>query len=709
MHISSSLYAKKLYIAVQIMHGMNRKITQLLSIALCLLWLMPGCHFTVSGLPAQSVPESPAGIETLIQMARGERSFRLRVELADQAIHLADSLGESLLAAKAYQISGTAWRAAGDYLVAYERLLEAYNLFHALRLYHEANIVKREIGETFRAGGAFIIFNFSASAFHDETHDVKPEIAETLVGGSVFDQAMRLFYEAKTHFSVAGERLELAKTYNRMAATSFEMTKTHPAFDALIRSIEPSASAFAEGITAHPELMRLLDQTKAYLDSATTIARQLNEHALIISCENIRAAIYGMEYKTSMSIRKYDEIMEYMHETGYMNDMPLVMINKARSLGVGWLNRYEDAIELAREALELAISQNITIYVMMAHEILHDNYLAVEDYEKAYTHFVKNAQFVFLQQGTLLMLKTRSNEYEFQIRQREAEFSHSRRLFRTTAIMGGGIVLVFAVFLVILGIKNREKRRLLDELNSKSQLIIKQNKALADANASKDRLFSIIGHDLRSPFQAIVGYSELLKSNIERYDPKEVHKFACHINMAAEQTLHLLNNLLQWSKLQMNQVRCKPEAIDLRLASEDVRRFIHEMAATKNLQIINLIPTGLMANADLEVLKTILRNLSGNAIKFSNAGGKIILTAHHTSHETIICVEDNGVGMQKDFANALFDSNESHSMPGTLGEKGTGLGLVVCKEFVKMHGGKIWVESTPDVGSKFCFSIPFAV
>jgi len=685
---------------------MNRRITQLLGLALYLLWFLPGSHIPASGLSKQSDSETFTRIETLIRMAGEERDNQLAVELADQATNLADSMGESLLTAQAYQISGTAWRAAGDYLVAYERLREAFHLFNALELHHEVNIVKREIGETFRAGGAFISLN--ASALHHEAYEVKREIGENFRGGSVFEQAMRLFYEAKTYFSIAGESLELAKTLNRMAATSFEMTKSHPAFNTLLESIEPSASAFTEGITAHPELMRMLDQTKAYLDSATTMARQLNDHALIISNENIRAAIYGMEYKTTMSLRKYDEIMDYMNETGYTNDLPLVMINKARSLGVGWLNRYEDAIELALEALELAMNLNTTIYVIMAHESLHDNYLALGDYEKAYIHFVNNAQFVFLQQGNLLLLKTNAKEYEFQIKQREAEISHNQSLFHTTAIMGGVIVLVISVFLVILGIKNREKWRLLDELNSKNLLIKKQNKDLTDANTSKDRLFSIIGHDLRSPFQTILGYNNLLKSNIEKYDKKEVRKFTHNINMAAEQTLYLLNNLLQWAKLQRKQMHHEPEPVDLKQVSEEIRGFGNEMANTKNLQITNLIPPGLKVNADLEMLKTILRNLLGNALKFTNVGGKIILSAQTTPHETIICVEDNGIGMQKDFANTLFDSNESHSEPGTLGEEGTGLGLVICKEFVEMHGGKIWVESTPDVGSKFCFSIPIS-
>ncbi len=152
-------------------------------------------------------------------------------------------------------------------------------------------------------------------------------------------------------------------------------------------------------------------------------------------------------------------------------------------------------------------------------------------------------------------------------------------------------------------------------------------------------------------------------------------------------------------------IRHEPKTVDLKLLSEDVRRFGNEMADAKNLQITNLIPTGLKVNADLEMLKTILRNLLGNAIKFTNTGGKIILSAQATSHETIICVEDNDIGVPKDFANTLFDSNGNRSGLGTSSEEGTGLGLVICKEFVEMHGGKNMGESTPDAGSKFCFSI----
>lgn len=683
---------------------MNSRISHLLVFAFCFPWLIPGGHIAVSGQAAQSGFEGIARVETLIQMASEECNNRLAVELADQAMHLADSLGEDFLSARAHLISGTAWRAAGDYLLAYERLQEAYGLFNALELYHEANIVKREIGETYRAGGAFILLN--SSDFDNDSGQIHFDTEEIVRGGSVFEYAMRLFDEAKAHFSLTGEDLELAKTLNRMAATSYEITTSSPAFIAMLDFIEPSSSAFAEGMAARPKLMHQHDQTKAYLDSATIMARQLNDHALIISNENIRAALYAQEYKISMALMKYDELIDYMNDTGFTDDLPLVMINKARSLGFGWLNQYEDAIELALEALEQAKELNTAIYVIMAHELLHKNYLAIGNYEKAYFHFFENTQFSFLQQGTLLLLKTNAQEYEFQIKQKEAEISHRQRLFKTVAIMGGIIIMIFSVFLIILGFKNRDKRQLLVELNNKNLQISNQNEELTEANQSKDRLFSIISHDLRNPFNTILGYSNLLRSSIEEYDNNQTRKFASHINMAAEQTLNLLNNLLQWAKIQRKQLRYQPEEVDLILVSEEVRRLGNEMAGAKNLHIVNHIPPGLKVFADPEMLKTILRNLLGNAIKYSNVGGNIILSAQNTPQETIICVKDHGIGMQMSFANVLFDSNGSHSKPGTSGEEGTGLGLVICKEFVEMHGGKIWVESTPGAGSTFCFSIP---
>ncbi len=677
---------------------------------LLVLFLVFQC-LLFTGIPAFGLELNPQAtghteVERLIAMAKAQRNSELAVEYAENAIAIADSLNDPIIRARAYQISGISWRAAGDYLMAEKRLQVAFGLFSATGDDHEAHKVKRDLGETFRAGGAFS--SFDTSGIEGEALEVKRELGETFRAAGVFDQAMRLFYEAKAHFSEAGDSLELARTLNRMAATAYEMTYTHPAYKSLMESIEPSDSAFSEGLPAHPELIRMLDQAKAYLNSALTMARELNDHALIISNEIIQAAIYGMECKTTMTIQKYDEIIEYMMETGHTGALPLAMINKARHVGEGWLNQFDDAIELLQEALQMAKSTNTTIYVVMAHQLLHDNYLALGDYKSAYYHFVMNAKFIFQQQGTLLMLKTNAKEYEYQIIQREAEISHSQRLFRTTAIMGGSIVLAFSLFLIILGIKNREKWRLLEQLNNNSLVIQRQNKELSQAISSKDRLFSIIGHDLRNPFQTILGFSELLNENIHRYDKTKVQKFARQINTATEQTLHLLNNLLHWAQLQRNQVRHLPERLNLTSVLEDILTFGYGLSEEKNIHIDNRVPSDLMVMADVEMLKTILRNLVGNAVKFTKPGGRITLTAQPQPDEIIVCVEDNGIGMNKDQISNLFSSSTVVSKPGTSNEEGTGLGLMLCKEFVEMQGGKIWVESTEGEGSRIFFSIPNA-
>ncbi len=398
--------------------------------------------------------------------------------------------------------------------------------------------------------------------------------------------------------------------------------------------------------------------------------------------------------------------MEYMITTGYTDDVPLAMINKARILGDGMFHRYEEAIELAREAMNIADSININAYVVMAHQEMHDNYLVLGDFEQAYIHFAAHAHYLVQQQSALLRLHTDMQQYELQLMQTEAEVAFGRKTLRITMVMGGALLFISLVFLLVLGNKNREKRGLLGELNSQSILISKQNKDLMSANLSKDRLFSIIGHDLRTPFQGILGYSELLKDNVDSYHKTDIQKFATRIHQAAEDSLLLLSNLLHWAKIQRKQIRHEPAAIELKMLAEEIVRFGNQMVEDKDITLENNIPTGMKVFADLEMLKTILRNLIDNAIKFTKDKGRIELSAQTSANEVIIAVKDNGLGIREDVAKKLFCADDVSPGLGTSNEVGTGLGLTLCREFVEIHGGRIWVESTEGKGSKFFFSIP---
>ena len=230
-----------------------------------------------------------------------------------------------------------------------------------------------------------------------------------------------------------------------------------------------------------------------------------------------------------------------------------------------------------------------------------------------------------------------------------------------------------------------------------------------ELNASKDKLFSIIAHDLRSPFTSILGFSELLIKNILTYGPENSEEFITHINSTAEHTLTLLDNLLLWARTQTGQDDFKPENLQLTPIVEEIVGLLNSSATIKNITLNNSVTDDTIAYADPNMLKTILRNLVQNAIKFTNSGGMVNILATTQQNDTFFTVSDNGIGMSEETRNNIFKLDTIVVQNGTDHEKGSGLGLILCKEFIEKHGGKIWAESGCGKGSKFEFTIPSSI
>ncbi len=236
--------------------------------------------------------------------------------------------------------------------------------------------------------------------------------------------------------------------------------------------------------------------------------------------------------------------------------------------------------------------------------------------------------------------------------------------------------------------------------------LLKKNLELNEANAQKDKLFSIIAHDLKNPFGHILNFSGLLMDHYDHYSESRRKQFIDLINKSSQQIYLLLENLLDWARSQGGKMDFFAQNIDLEKIVIEVADLLNYTATSKNIKLYVSVPPNLILFVDEFMLKTILRNLVGNAIKFTPDGGTVQIAAKKDIHETIISVIDNGVGMDSELSNSLFTLDLSLTQPGTKGEKGTGLGLLLCKEFVERHGGKIWVTSTPGKGSIFSFSIP---
>jgi two-component system, sensor histidine kinase and response regulator len=232
--------------------------------------------------------------------------------------------------------------------------------------------------------------------------------------------------------------------------------------------------------------------------------------------------------------------------------------------------------------------------------------------------------------------------------------------------------------------------------------------ALKESNATKDKFFRIIAHDLKSPFNAILGFSTMLKDELDNLEPAEILDFVDAIHSSSRNAYKLLENLLDWSMSQTGKITFKPININLENIFTDIIKSTGSVAKTKFIQLEYSIIDDIVVIADKNMLFTILRNLVTNAIKFTPKKGKITLNAQITSDtEVEISIIDNGVGMTAETMAKLFRIDETIKLPGTENEQGTGLGLLLCKEFVEKHGGKIWVESQIAQGSKFKFTLPY--
>lgn len=245
-----------------------------------------------------------------------------------------------------------------------------------------------------------------------------------------------------------------------------------------------------------------------------------------------------------------------------------------------------------------------------------------------------------------------------------------------------------------------------------------QNKELAELNASKDKFFSIIAHDLKAPFSSFLGLTKILSDETQNLSMDELQDFSKSMQKLAMNLYKLLENLLEWARIQRGQTKFNPEACLLYMLINQNVEIQSEVAKQKQINIQNNVSDGLIVNVDVPMFNTVIRNLISNALKFTPQGGNIKIgiadseamsnnSADKYDKETdlVLYVKDSGIGMSKKMIDDLFQIDKKVSRPGTNGELSTGLGLFLCKEFIDKHQGNIWVESEEGFGSTFYISI----
>lgn len=244
------------------------------------------------------------------------------------------------------------------------------------------------------------------------------------------------------------------------------------------------------------------------------------------------------------------------------------------------------------------------------------------------------------------------------------------------------------------------------ERKKAEEKLLENEALLKELNATKDKFFSIIAHDLKSPFNAIIGFSNLLSEQMKEKDYDGIEEYAEIIQNSSLRAMSLLSNLLEWSRSQTGRMDFQPEHFELVSLINEVTGLSNDFAQQKSITIVQELPHNLNVFADKAMIATILRNLLSNAIKFTNMGGRILVFSEQTLNEIIISIKDNGVGIDPEALGKLFRIDQNNSSKGTQNEMGTGLGLILCKEFIERHKGRIWAESEYGKGSSFSFALP---
>jgi len=252
-----------------------------------------------------------------------------------------------------------------------------------------------------------------------------------------------------------------------------------------------------------------------------------------------------------------------------------------------------------------------------------------------------------------------------------------------------------------------EQNAILQNMNKILEKQVKDRTAdLEKANASKDKFFSIIAHDLRTPFTGLLGLTQIFSENIGNFTQDEIKEGLDSLQKTAKTVYALLENLLTWSRLQRGIMEYFPQEIFLNEIAKYNLSLITANAKQKQITLRNLVREDTLMYADQDMINTVLRNLLSNALNFTHPGGSIEVSAKQVNDHVEVAVSDTGTGIDKEDVTKLFRIDVKHTRKGTAGEQGTGLGLTLCKELIEKNGGRIWVESEVGKGTTFRFTLP---
>jgi signal transduction histidine kinase len=586
----------------------------------------------------------------------GIKIARQRLELIDytgmdyaqKALESAEKLGLMSQKAEASLILGIYWKILGEYADALNYINQAKDIF-------EANNQMAMLAESYRTLG------------------------ETYRAMAYYEKALINLSTAASLFNYSLDTLGLAKTMNRFGAVFYEMYNT-------------------------TRLFNNLDSSFAYCMKAIRYAEKVNDLKIVQSTYTILGATNIGQGDYSQALSYLTQALEIARKINAIDDLSSIYINIA---SVYHQKRdYESSNIYADSSLTLARKLRLNSTAAMAANTLYLNYEKLGDYRKAlhYLGIDKDlTDSIQSVRANLNFFKTEIKHLQAQ-KERELEIQKEQMFYQTIIFI---IILLFAAFISFSFYqKNSTTKRINQQLNEKNDLISEQKDQLIELNNTKDKFFSIISHDLKNPIGTLKSFIELLKSDYDKFTREEIHSFIIELSKSAQKVYSLLEELLQWSRIKRGAIKFYPHNIAVYDFTKGIIALFDEIATNKQVTIRNLIPKDIKIVADMNMFSAILRNLLSNAIKFSHPNGEVTIGVNIINNEYEFFVKDNGIGIEPSVMEKLFLIGNSITSVGTNGEIGTGLGLILCREFVDIHKGRIWAASKPGFGATIFFTIP---
>jgi signal transduction histidine kinase len=505
---------------------------------------------------------------------------------------------------------------------------------------------------------------------------VNENIANLYISLKDYDQAMVFYKKVKAVNTEIGDPVFMAETMSNMA------------------------SAFAD--------MGELDHA---MYNANSSIKTFEDKKII----DWLAYAYQIKGKVYLKREKYNWAMYWYNQScqlyNGLNDKrsEITLLNGMAEASLG-LKKDSLAEVYALKAYDYAIKIKDKLGIQESSKILHSSYKAKGDFETALVYHeryqeVTNELSKNENEKGLTMLKTKI-QYDQQRKQLILENEKALAKQKVYIYIALFILLIFLGITMLIR-KNAEIQKKLNvELISKTKDLEKKEEHLKDLNHTKDKLFSIIGHDLRGPIGAFQGLIKLFKEG--EMSKEEFLSFVPKLKTDIDHISFTLNNLLSWGQTQMNGSITKPAITALETIVEDNIALLSEIAANKSIKLINRLEYNTLTWSDSDQMDIVIRNLISNALKFTSEKGMVTIGAIEKLNHWEIYVRDNGIGMDEETMGKIFSKNSSHTTYGTNDEKGTGLGLSLCKEMVEKNNGIIWVDSAPNKGSSFYFTTPKA-